>query len=101
VKPSPTGGTTTDSRGLDLPRDDLPNNYNAFFNFDSPSGWQITPAQRAAMQNYVRAFDAALYGSNFTNPTNGYAPFIDVENFVHHFILHSSPKNTDIAYLST
>jgi hypothetical protein len=86
--------------GVPPPRDDLPDFYFAFFNFDAPGGWDITPTQRNRIQSYVRAFDAALYGPNFANPTNGYAAYIDVDNFVHHFILHSFPKNQDATILS-
>ncbi|MBN2508141.1 MAG: lamin tail domain-containing protein [Verrucomicrobia bacterium] len=92
----PAGGS-----GLPPPRDDMPNYYHSFFNFESPRGWDITPDQRAHIQAFVRAFDAALYGPNFAHPDHGYAPFIDVGNFVHHFILQSFPKNQDAEVLST
>jgi sialate O-acetylesterase len=80
--------------------DDIPNFYHSFFNFDSPRGWEITAAQRGPIQTFVRAFDTALYGANYTDPTLGYAPFIDVQNWAHHLALHSFAKNQDAVVLS-
>ena len=87
--------------GVPPSRDDLPGNYNSFFNFDSPDGWEVLSAQRTSIETFVRAFDAALYSPSFTNPVSGYAPFIDVENFAHHYICQNFPKNTDCILLST
>ena len=92
----PGGGS-----GLAPPRDDQPNFYHSFFNFESPGGWDITAAQRAPIQSYVRAFDTALYGVNYTNPTTGYAPLIDMPNWAHHLALQCFAKNQDAVVLST
>src|SRR4030095_11160187 len=89
-----------DSNGLDPARDDMPNFYFSFFNFESPHGWNITAAQRQVITNFMQAFDRALYGINFTNATTGYAAYIDVENWAHHFILQNFPKNQDAEVLS-
>ena len=91
----------TGPSGLPPRRDDFPDNYNSFFNFDSPGGWEILSAQRAAIQNYLRAFDLALSGPDFADPALGYAPYVDVDNFVHHYICQNFPKNTDCIFLST
>ncbi|MHA3772454.1 CotH kinase family protein [Verrucomicrobiota bacterium sgz303538] len=92
----PSGGS-----GLPPPRDDMPNFYHSFFNFESPSGWSVTNAQRAPIQSQLRAFDAALYSLNFTNPTLGYARFIDSRNWAQHLALHCFAKNQDAVVLST
>jgi hypothetical protein len=44
---------------------------------------------------YFSEFDRALYGSNFRNPTNGYAKFLDVDAFIDHFWLAEVTKNVD------
>lgn len=80
--------------------DDMPNFYHSFFNFESPRGWEITAAQRGPIQSFVRGFDTALYGANYTSPTLGYAPFIDVQNWAHHLALQSFAKNQDAVVLS-
>ncbi|MEK0452066.1 MAG: hypothetical protein RL088_4334 [Verrucomicrobiota bacterium] len=81
--------------------DDMPNFYHSFFNFESPRGWEITAAQRTPIQTFVRGFDTALYGANYTSPTLGYAPFIDVPNWAHHLLLQSFAKNQDAIVLSS
>jgi hypothetical protein len=95
------GSTTTDVSGILPVNDDMPAIYHSFFNFESPDGWTITAAQRSSIENFMRAFDAALYGPDYTNPVTGYAPFIDVQDWVHHHILHNLPKNQDAEVLST
>lgn len=91
----PNGGS-----GVTPGSDDMPNFYHSFFNFESPGGWKIAPAQRAPIQTFVRAFDAALYGPDYADPVNGYAPFINVENWAQHLVLHSFAKNQDAIVLS-
>jgi len=96
-----SGTVQTDSSGIDPANDDMPNYYHSFFNFESPKGWEITSAQRNAIENYVRAFDVALYSQNYRDPIVGYKSYIDVENWVHHYILQNFPKNQDAEVLST
>lgn len=92
----PSGGS-----GLPPPRDDMPNFYHSFFNFESPGGWELTSGQRASITNFMHAFDAALFGPAYTNAVTGYGAFMDVENWAHHFILQNFPKNQDAEVLST
>ena len=92
----PSGGS-----GVAPPRDDQPNFYHSFFNFDSPAGWGITAAQRAPIQTQLRAFDTALYGASYTNPTSGYAPHIDRANWAQALALYCFAKNQDAIVLST
>lgn len=92
----PGGGS-----GIAPPRDDMPNFYHSFFNFDSPSGWNITPAQRIPIQDQMRAMDTAIYGANYTSPTLGYAPLIDSTNWAQHLALSCFAKNQDAIVLST
>ncbi|MFM7181197.1 MAG: CotH kinase family protein [Verrucomicrobiales bacterium] len=87
--------------GLDPIRDDQPNAYHSFFNFDSPRGWDILPAQRNAIQTAMRDFDAALYGSNYQNELLGWAPHIDAGNWAHHLAIHQLARNQDAIILSS
>lgn len=91
----PGGGT-----GLPPPRDDQPNFYHSFLNFDSPSGWDILPAQRAAIQGQLRAFDTDLYGAAYTNQITGYARHIDTRDWARMLALHCFTKNQDALVLS-
>jgi hypothetical protein len=61
----------------------------------------ITPEQADWLRNYLNEFESVLYGSNFTDPVNGYAKYIDVDSFIdHHFIVELT-KNIDGFRLST
>jgi len=73
---------------------------NAFF-FVEPKPAKITPAQRAWLTNYVNRLEAALYGPDFRNPTNGYAAFIDVDSFIDHHLFVEATKNIDGFRFST
>lgn len=92
----PGGGS-----GLAPPRDDLPEFYHSFFNFDEPGGYEVNPAQRAVIQDFVRQVDATVFGANFADPVTGYAALIDVDNWVDHYLLHNLAHNQDAFVLST
>ena len=86
--------------GLDPIRDDQPNMYHSFFNFDSPDGWSILPAQRDVIQTAMRDFDAALYGADYQDKHLGWAPHIDALNWAHHMAIHQLTRNQDAVVLS-
>ena len=58
-------------------------------------------AQRQYLQTYFNAFDPALYGANWKDPTNGYRAFIDVGAWVDHNLLNVLTFNVDALRLST
>ncbi len=96
-----TPGGTGSGSGVTPANDDQPNFYHSFFNFASPNGWAITGPQRAAVEREMRAFDAALYGANFSNPAVGYWGQIDVANWAKHLLLQTFTKNQDAVVLSS
>jgi hypothetical protein len=42
----------------------------------------FSTTQRTYLQNYINAFETALYGANFANPATGYAASLDVPGFI-------------------
>ena len=60
-----------------------------------PKGREISPAQKAWIQDYMNAFELALAGEDFKDPKRGYAKYIDTDAFIDHFILNELFKNTD------
>ncbi|HUT45761.1 MAG TPA: lamin tail domain-containing protein [Sedimentisphaerales bacterium] len=66
-----------------------------------PKPEDITETQRDWIRNYLNQFEAALYGSNFRDPLNGYAGYIDVGSFIDVHILVELTKNIDGFRLST
>ncbi|MHC4207646.1 MAG: CotH kinase family protein, partial [Planctomycetota bacterium] len=66
-----------------------------------PRTEDITQEQVDWLRNYLVEFESVLYGSNFMDPVNGYAKYIDVDSFIdHHFIVEIT-KNIDGFRLST
>lgn len=55
-------------------------------------GWE---KQQAYITSYFRDLEDALFGPNFTNPTTGYAAYIDVPSAVDYLLLNELVKNVD------
>jgi hypothetical protein len=53
------------------------------------------PAQEAYIKGYIDAFEAALHSGSFTNPTTGYAAYIDVDSFVRWYLVNELFRNVD------
>lgn len=57
-------------------------------------------AQRDYIVKYYRDMEAALFGSNFTDPATGYAAYIDVDSVVNYYLVNEVLKNVDGAEAS-
>ncbi|MFW6348423.1 MAG: CotH kinase family protein, partial [Cyclonatronaceae bacterium] len=68
--------------------------------FVRPQEEDATPAQKSWIQNYMSAFEAALYGPDFDSPA-GYASYIDTDSFIDHFLLTELLREIDGYRLST
>lgn len=72
--------------------------------FQDPDGIEMVSSGRQAQYNYITAyfnqFGAALWGPNYTNPTTGYAAYIDVDSWIDHHILNTLAFNVDAFRLS-
>jgi len=55
-------------------------------------GWE---KHQAYITGHFRALEDALFGPNFTNPTTGYAAYIDVPSAVDYLLLNELVKNVD------
>jgi hypothetical protein len=72
-------------------------NYPKEADIDDP---QREP-QKQYLQNYMNSFATALNGTNYTNPTNGYQPFVDVPSWIDFHILNVMAFNVDALQYST
>ena len=81
--------------------DDLPVEWNSFFNFTYPKGRKSTPEQRQAIVQWFSDFEKALYSPGFCHPEHGYRRFIDLPSFVDHSIMVNLTRNFDSLNLST
>lgn len=66
-----------------------------------PNDYQITPQQDAYIQSYIDTFQQVLYGSNFSNVTNGFRKYADESSFIDYLLLEELAKNADIYVRST
>ncbi len=81
--------------------DDIPRLNRAQLNFESPSGYKILPAQRAAIEGWFKEFEDVLYDDErWQDPTEGYAKYIDAADFVDFFIFNNLAQNFDGLLLS-
>lgn len=61
----------------------------------------IHTLQKAYIQDYITNWEVALKSNTFTNPNNGYKPFIDVGSFIDYFLITELSKNVDGYRIST
>ena len=67
---------------------------------DPPSD-ELTTTQKTWLSGYINDFYAALNNARFMDPEEGYAPYIDSDNWVRVNILNMFMKNIDWPALST
>ena len=81
--------------------DDIPVQYNAFINFESPGGYEITTAQRAAVEGWFRNFEDVLYdNARWRDPAAGYRRHLDTRDFIDYFQLLNLARQGDGLLLS-
>ncbi len=76
-------------------------NQQIYFQYDYPSATNIVTEQRNYIKQVINNFEAALIGSTFKDPVNGYVKYIDVDSFIDFFIMNEVSKNVDGYRLST
>lgn len=55
----------------------------------------LVPVQLNYLQTTVTAFETALIGTNFTDPIQGYTPYIDRGSFIDFILVNEFGKNVD------
>lgn len=81
--------------------DDIPTNYNSYYNFGSPRGFDILTAQRNTIQDYIRGIDTLLWSGAYADPVTGYSAWLDVDSWARYYAVQNFAKNTDAIFLST
>lgn len=70
-----------------------------------PGEEDILQPERDTQEQFIRGyfgdFGTALYGNEFNDPNNGYAPFFDVDAAIDHHLLNVLAFNVDALRLST
>jgi hypothetical protein len=65
------------------------------FQHHDPAIDELSVFQKTYIKDYITAFESALDGPNFTHPTLGYRPFIDLKSFINFFLVNEISKNVD------
>ena len=100
-EPEITGGYIIKHDRIDPGDSGFTTSRNVHLAYVEPKEEEIAFEQAAYLGDYIDRFEAALYGSDFTHPTEGYARYIDTDSFVDHHILVELMKNGDGFRLST
>jgi hypothetical protein len=96
-----TGSGGSDGWNSSIPPTNRSGNQTIYFLYDYPKSTEIMPQQKAYIKSYMDSFESALKGSNFKDPVNGYAKYIDVDSFIDFLIMNEVSKNVDGYRLST
>lgn len=68
---------------------------------DYPTKNNLTEKQREWITNDISCFEEVLYGEHFADAKDGYAKYLDVDNFVDYYIFNEVMMNNDAGNLST
>ena len=66
-----------------------------YFIYYYPKPDEITSEQKTYIQNFMAAFEDALYGDDFADPQTGYRHYIDVPSFIDYFLVSEISRNVD------
>lgn len=94
--------------GYILKRDRIDENDNSFttsqgieLGIEYPKGDRLAPAQRRWLSRWLDEFESALMGTNYADPVNGYAKYLDVPTAIDHFWIIEMPNTVDGYIYST
>ncbi len=70
-------------------------NHGTPVTIKSPDDDKITTQQRQYIENYFNTMEASVFASNYTDVTNGYRKYLDLDSYLRHFIVGEFIGNTD------
>ena len=71
------------------------------FLYDTPDKEDITLEQKNYISSYIKNFENALAGSNFSEMDEGYDAYINTDDFIDFFLLNELANNVDGFRIST
>ncbi len=60
-----------------------------------PKANDIVQQQKEYISSFMDSFESVMHSSNFGDPENGYAAFIDVNSFIDYFLITELSRNVD------
>ncbi len=76
------------------------NGNSTYYQYEVPAEDEIVPEQKDYIQNYIKAFEDAVYHKKFTGE-GSYHNYIDVPSFIDYILISELTKNVDAYRLST
>ena len=70
--------------------------HNIPFAIKNPDEDVITQEQINYAKNYIAEVANAIYGSNFKDPQNGYAKYLDVDSYIDYWIVYEVMTNHEL-----
>ena len=95
AEPEITGGYIFKRDRLNQGERGFGSTSGVYFFFEEPKARDITPAQSEWLTNHVNEVERILFGERFTDPTNGYARFIDLDSFIDYHWMTEMSRNID------
>ncbi len=65
------------------------------FIYHDPRADELVDVQKQYLENYIDAFESALFGENFADPVLGYAPYINTRSFIDYYLINELCRNID------
>lgn len=75
--------------------------WSGRFFYVEPSDTEITTAQKNYIQGYISDFEQSLQSSEFADPVNGYAKYIDTDSFIVNDFCSEITREVDTYLFST
>ncbi len=95
TEPRVTGGYLIQQDRIEPGDTFLETNRGYEFIYSNPDTKDISAEQQAYLLSYMNEFEAVLYGTDFADPVDGYAKYIDVDSFIDMHIMQEVSKNWD------
>lgn len=68
---------------------------NIGFQLHDPPADSLNATQINYIRDFITDFELALNGANFSDPLLGYQPYVDIQSFVHFFLVNEVSRNVD------
>jgi hypothetical protein len=69
--------------------------FDVHFVYEYPKPKDITGLQKEYIASFVDSLETALYSPDFADPETGYRQYVDVESFIHYFLVNEISRNND------
>jgi hypothetical protein len=69
--------------------------FDVHFVYEYPKPAEISGLQKEYIASYVDSLETALYSPDFADPEMGYRKYLDVNSFIHYFLVNELSRNND------